>query len=180
MELICLGSTNTLASVNSAIKKIQPFTPCSEAKHSFINPNLGEGGEFYPPLPPCWFSLCNSETVKAATLAFCNILLHVIKDVCAKFGIPYLPQSPDIGQNSDEGISDFRISGQSLIKRNCQNSWTSNDIGMKLGPETKLDKKNKTTSKNLTMTSCRKIVTSLSFFRYATNLEQPGSRILDA
>ena len=44
MELIRLGSTNTLASVNSAIKKIQPFTPCSEAKHSFINPNLGGGG----------------------------------------------------------------------------------------------------------------------------------------
>ena len=26
------------------------------------------------------------------------------------------PQSPDIGQNPDGGISDFQISGQSLIK----------------------------------------------------------------
>ena len=34
---------------------------------------------------------------------------------------------------------------------------------MELGPETKLDKRNKTTSKKLTLTSCRKIVTSLSF-----------------
>ena len=25
------------------------------------------------PPPPCWFSLNNSETVKAVTLAFCNI-----------------------------------------------------------------------------------------------------------
>ena len=45
------------------------------------------------------------------------------------------------------GISDFRISGQSLIKGNCHNSRTSDDIDMKLGPVTKLDKRNKTTSK---------------------------------
>ena len=33
----------------------------------------------------------------------------------ANFGIPNSPKSPDIGQNSDEGISDSLISGQSLI-----------------------------------------------------------------
>ena len=70
----------------------------------------------------CWFSLNNSETVKAATLAFCSIQLHLIRDVRTKFGIPYSLQSPDIGQNSDGGISDFRIPGQSLTKRNCHNS----------------------------------------------------------
>ena len=58
------------------------------------------------------------------------------------------PQSPDIGQNSDGGISDFRISGQSLIKENPHNSRTSNDIDMKLRSVTKLVKRNKTTSKN--------------------------------
>ena len=41
----------------------------------------------------------------------------------------------------------FRILGQSLIKANCHNSRTS-DIEMKLGPASKLDKRNKTTSKN--------------------------------
>ena len=51
---------------------------------------------------------------------------------------------------------------------------------MKLGPVTKFDKKNKTTSKNLTMTLCRPIVTSLSLFRFMANLEQSGSRIPDA
>ena len=56
----------------------------------------------------------------------------------AKFGIHNLPQSPDIGQNSDGGISDFQ---------NCHNSRTSDDRDMKLGPVTKLDKRNKTTSK---------------------------------
>ena len=45
------------------------------------------------------------------------------------------------------GISDFRISGQSLIKESCHNSRTRDDIDMKLGPVTKLDKRNKTTSK---------------------------------
>ena len=58
-----------------------------------------------------------------------------------------MPQSPDIKQNSDGGIFDFRISGQSLIKENCHSSGASYDIDMKLGPVTKLDKKNKATSK---------------------------------
>ena len=56
-----------------------------------------------------------------------------------------MQQSLDIGQNSHRGISHFRISGQSL----CHNSRTSDDIEMKLGPVTKIDKKNKTTSKKL-------------------------------
>ena len=63
----------------------------------------------------------------------------------------------NLGQNSDRGISDFWISGQSLIKRNCHNFKTSDDIVMKLGPVTTTDKRNKTTSKQLTMTSCQKI-----------------------
>ena len=63
------------------------------------------------------------------------------------------PQSPDIGQNSDRDISDFQISGQSLIKKNY-NSRTSDDIEVKLGPVTKIDKRNKTASKNLAMMSC--------------------------
>ena len=49
--------------------------------------------------------------------------------------------------NSDGDTSDFQISGQSLVKVNCYNSRTSNDTDMKLGPVTKLDKRNKTTSK---------------------------------
>ena len=56
-------------------------------------------------------------------------------------------QSPDIGQKSDGDISDFRISGQSLSKVNCHNSRTSNDVDKKLGSVTKIDKRNKTTSK---------------------------------
>ena len=54
----------------------------------------------------------------------------------------YLSQSPDIGQNSDGGIFNFQISGQSLIKRNCGNSKTSDNIDMKHGQVTKIDKKN--------------------------------------
>ena len=57
------------------------------------------------------------------------------------------PSLSDIGQNSDEVISDFQISGQSPIKKNCYNFRTSDDIVMKLRPVTKLDKRNKTTSK---------------------------------
>ena len=94
-----------------------------------------------PPPRPRWFLRNNSKTVKAVTLEFWNIR--------AKFGIHNSPQSPDIGQNSDVGISDFRDSGQSLIKENCHNSRTSTDIDMKLAPVTKLDKRNKTMSKKI-------------------------------
>ena len=65
----------------------------------------------------------------------------------AKLCIHNLDQSTDIGLNSEGGISDFRISGQSLIKENCHNSRISDDIDMKLGPVTKLEKRNKITSK---------------------------------
>ena len=58
-----------------------------------------------------------------------------------------MTQSPDIGQNADGDISDFRISGQSLIKENCHNSRTSDNIGMKLGPVTKLKRETKKVKK---------------------------------
>ena len=69
-----------------------------------------------------------------------------MRDIYAKVGIPNSPQSPDIGQNSDVDVSDFWISGQSFIKQNCHNSRTSGDIDTKLGPVTKLEKRNKATS----------------------------------
>ena len=40
-----------------------------------------------------------------------------MRDIRAKFGISDLLQSPDIGQNSVGAISDFRISGQSVVKK---------------------------------------------------------------
>ena len=40
-------------------------------------------------------------------------------------------------------ISNFQISGQTLIKRNCHNARTNNDIDIKLGPVTKIDWRNK-------------------------------------
>ena len=51
---------------------------------------------------------------------------------------------------------------------------------MKLGPETKFHKRSKATSKKLVMTSCPRIVTSLSFFQFMANLDQSVSWILDA
>ena len=81
-----------------------------------------------------------------AYLELCTCLL---RDILAKFGIRKLPQSSDIGQNSDGVISDLRISCQSLIKENCHNSRTSDDIYMKLGSVTKHGKRNRTTSKKI-------------------------------
>ena len=81
-----------------------------------FNSNLGGtgGGEgnFIPLY--CWFSLNNSEMVKAVTVTFCSIQKLFIRDICTKFGIPNFPQSPDIEQNLDGGVSYFLISGQFL------------------------------------------------------------------
>ena len=104
------------------------------------------GDNFTP--PPCWFSLNNSETVKAVTLAFCSIQYIALETFVPNLVSITRPQSADIGQNSEGGISDFWISGQSLINENCHNSRASDDIDMKVGPVTRFHKKNKTTSKN--------------------------------
>ena len=42
-------------------------------------------------------------------------------------------------------ISDFLISAQSLMNKNCHNSRTSDDVDIKLGPVTKFDKRNTAT-----------------------------------
>ena len=61
--------------------------------------------------------------------------------VSAKYGIPNSLEFPNIGRNFDDCVSDFRISGQSVMKGNCHNSRTSDDIDMKLGPVTQLETK---------------------------------------
>ena len=107
------------------------------------------GGVILPSPPsPCWFSLNNSKIVKAVTLVISSIQQLFIRDILANVGITDLLQSPDIRQNSEGGISDFRISGQSLIYENCHNSRTSHDNGIKLGTVTKPDKRKMATSKN--------------------------------
>ena len=77
-----------------------------------------------------------------------------------------MSQSPDIGKNSDGGNSDFQISGQSLIKRNCH------DIDMRLRPVTKLDKGNKITSKkihnDIMSENCGTIDTFLIYYQFGT------------
>ena len=79
------------------------------------------------------------------------------------------------------GVSDFRISGQSITNKNCHNSTTSNVIDMKLGPATKLDKKYKGTSKKLNDdVMSANWDTSLKIFQFLANLEQSGSRIAEA
>ena len=84
-------------------------------------------------------------------------------------------QSADIGQNSDGDVSEFRISFQLLINNNYNNSKTSNDIDMKLGPVNRIEKRNtKTPKKNW------QIVTLLLFFGFMADLDHLGSRIPDA
>ena len=125
---------------------------------------------------PCWFSLNNLATVKAVILAICsyNIQYLSIKGICVKLGVPNSASLYTLGQTQTGVISNFQISGQSFIKVNCHNSRTSDDIDMKLGPATKIDKRNMATSKKLTTISFQQNVTSLSFFQFMANLEQFG------
>ena len=81
-----------------------------------------------------------------------------------------MAQSPNIEKNSDLGIFDFRKTGQSLENEICHNSRTSNGIDMKLKPVSELQRETQQCQKKLTVTSCREIVTSSSFFGFMTNL----------
>ena len=141
-----------------------------------VNANLCGWGKI---LLLFWFSLNNSETVKAVTLVFWSIQQLFNRDIRTKFGIPNWFRSSDIGQNSDEGISDFRIFRQALINENCHNSRTSNDIDMKIGAITKIDKENTVTLKILTMTSFGKLWRHLYFSDFWPTWAIQ-SRILDA
>ena len=64
-----------------------------------------------------------------------------------------------IGQNSGRRISDFWISGQSLITEIFHNSRTSNDIDMKLGRVPKLDIRNTATTTTTTTTTTKTTTT---------------------
>ena len=147
----------------------------------WFNPNLGKGKEgctfTRPPPPPtisCWSFLNESETVKAVTLAFCSIQLHFIRNIRDKFGIPNSPQSQYIGQNSDWSISDFQVSGQSLIKENCHNSRISNDIDLKLELVTK---QHSNVNYDVVSASCDVIVTFQIYGQFEA-IQKPDSGLM--
>ena len=94
--------------------------------------------------------------------------------------MPGFPQTPVIGQKPEGDILDFLISGQSFIIESCHNSRTSSNIDTKLGPVIKLDKRNTTTSKKLTIVLYGWIVTLFPIFLNMTNLQPSGKWILDA
>ena len=124
---------------------------------------MGCGGRVIP-LTTCCFFLNNFEMHKAVTLAFCSTNYLFITDILAKFCIPNLPQSADIGQTPDRGIFDFQISGQSFINENCDNSITGHDTDIKLGPVTKPNRRYMPMLKTMTMTLFQEILMSLSLF----------------
>ena len=92
--------------------------------------------------------------------------------------VPLCPPSLQIlGNILDGGDSDFRISGQSFLNKNYGNSRTSHDIDMKLGPGTKIYKRNKATSIKFDDDI---VLTSFPSFRFMVNLKQSGSLSLEA
>ena len=68
-----------------------------------------------------------------------------MRDICAKIGIPNLPQCPDVRKNPYGETSNFQISGKYLLKKVVITSWISTRPGL----VTKLDKKNKIISKKM-------------------------------
>ena len=118
--------------------------------------------------------------VKAVTLTSSSIQQHFIRNFCTKFGISNPPQFPDIDQNL--GISGFRISGQPLIKENCYNSRASQAIDMKRGLVTKIDKRNKMTSKkfddDVMSANCDVIIIFLIYGQFGATQKPDSSRIV--
>ena len=96
-----------------------------------------------------WFSLNISKTLEAVVLAVCSVSYHFIRDIHVKFRVLNLSQCLYIEQNVDGGISDFRISSQSFINKNCPNSRTSYDTDINHGTVTKLDKRDTAIQKKI-------------------------------
>ena len=94
-----------------------------------------------------------------------------------------LPQSPDIGLNSDGGISYFWIPAESLIKVNCQNSRTSDNIDMKLGPVSTFNKRNKTLAKtfddDVISANCDVIVIFLIYGQFGATWKMDSEYIVN-
>ena len=109
--------------------------------------------------------------VKAVTLALAAFSNFSLETLVPNLVSLICPSPQILRRNSDGGISDFRISGKSLINKNCHNSRTSDDFDMKLGLVIKT-RETRQRQQKLMMTSCLQIVTSLLFFRFIANLEQ--------
>ena len=74
------------------------------SKDDFLNSYLGGGI-----ILPSWFSLNNSETVKAVTLALFSIKLHFIRDICAKFATRNSQTRPSLQILSETQTGYFRF-----------------------------------------------------------------------
>ena len=110
---------------------------------AYFNSDLSgvRGGTYSLPVDFLLITLKRQKLQPWHFAAFSNVLFETFMPKLVSLTRP----SPDIELNSDDGIFNFQISGQYLIKKNCHNSRTSNDIDMELRPVTKLDKTNTTT-----------------------------------
>ena len=106
-----------------------------------------------------------------------NILFETFMPNLVSINCPSLPR---YWAKLRRGCFHFQISGQSLIKENCYNSRTTDDIDIKLRPVTKIDKRNKTTSKkfndDVMSENCDVIVIFRNFWPIWSSLEA-GFRI---
>ena len=99
---------------------------------------------------------------------------HLVSLTCSSL------QISDKTQTRVFPISSFLV--KFFINKSCRESTTSDDIDMKLGPVTKLDKRNTTTSKEFEVTSCRQIMTPASLFLidgWFATLQNPDSEDMD-
>ena len=76
--------------------------------------------------------------------------------------------------------SDFQISGQSLLKENCRNSRTGDDLTWNMDKLTKIYRRNKTIARKLDDDVISDNCDIIVIFPIYGQFEQSGSRIPDA
>ena len=135
-----------------------------------------------PPPPSaslCWFSLNNSETVKAVTWQFAAFSQILLKTFVPNLVFLTSASRQILGKNSDGGIYDFQKSGQSLIKINCHNSRTGDDIEW---PVTKRDKRNNPASQkfnNNVMPENLEVIVIFPIYDQFRAIQKPDSGRID-
>ena len=145
----------------------------TQSFHDSFNRNLGVG-EFYP-------LLVFPQRLRNGKSFNPGILQHSVtfyKRHSCQIWYPLLTPVSRYWLKLRRGYFRFLDFWSIVYKRKLSNSRTSHDIDRKLGPVTKLDKKNTATSKKKsTMTSCQQIMTPLSFCQFIFNLQPSRSRI---
>ena len=127
-------------------------------------------GEGWGNFTPCWFFVNNSETIKAETLAFGSIHIS-LETFVSTFVVLTRPNLQIFSKTETDRYFQFLNFWSIPYKKIVVNPEPMMILTWNLDQSLNLTRETKQRQK-MTITSCRKIMMSLSFFLFMANLKQ--------